>query len=68
VADGNPTPVTITYVLAGNPVGTPPGILPFETVASRVDRPYGYVGQITSDVGSSTGFVVRPRVVATTGQ
>ncbi len=67
VSDGATTAATITYFLAGDPVGTAPGILSFETVSTRQDRPYAYVGQITSDAGSGTGFVVRSRVVATAG-
>ena len=40
-------------------VGTPPEALAFETVSTQQDRPYAYVGQITSDVGSGSGFVVQ---------
>ncbi len=67
VAADSPTVATITYFLAGDPVGTPPEVLTYATVSSRQDRPYAYVGQISSDAGTSTGFVVRPRVVATAG-
>jgi len=67
VAAGTPTITTITYYLASSPVGTPPGIQTFEVVSTREDLPYAYCGQITSDVGSSSGFMVRPRVVATAG-
>jgi phosphodiesterase/alkaline phosphatase D-like protein len=67
VADGETTTATLTYFLAGDPVGAAPGSLSFDVVSTRQDRPYAYVGQITSNVGSGTGFVVRPRVVATAG-
>ncbi|MES2661050.1 MAG: cadherin-like beta sandwich domain-containing protein [Verrucomicrobiota bacterium] len=67
VSDGATTSPTITYVLAEPTVGTPPDILPFDDVSTTQDRPYAYVGQLRSDAGSSTGFVIRPRVVATAG-
>jgi autotransporter-associated beta strand protein len=67
VAAGTPTITTITYYLAGDLVGTPPGPLSFEVVSTGQQLPYAYCGQITSDAGSSSGFVVRPRVVATAG-
>ena len=37
----------------------------FDTAIADPTLPYGYVGQLRSDVGSGTGFVVKPRVVAT---
>ena len=67
VADDLPGSATITYFIAEAIAGTPPGVLDFATVSSREDLPYAYVGQIRSDAGSSTGCVVRPRVVATAG-
>ncbi|MEP4078026.1 cadherin-like beta sandwich domain-containing protein [Haloferula sp.] len=67
VADSSTTSTTITYYITEDPVGTPPSALTFDMVSTREDRPYAYVGQITSDIGASTGFVVRPRVVATAG-
>ena len=67
VEDGATTAATITYYVTAGAVGTPPGPLSFGTVSASQDRPYAYVGQIISDVGASTGFVVRPRVVATAG-
>ena len=67
VSDGVTTVATLTYFVAEEPVGTPPGVLSFASVSSREDRPFAYAGQITSDLGTSSGFVVRPRVVATAG-
>lgn len=67
VADGATTLVTCSYTVAEDPVGTSPAVVSFATVSSEVQRPYAYVGQLTSDAGASTGFVVRPRVVATAG-
>jgi hypothetical protein len=40
----------------------------FEDVSTDRTRPYAYIGQIRSDRGAHSGFVVRPRVVATVAQ
>src|SRR5205814_3958114 len=58
---------TITYYSADATVGATPSVLPFQTVSTTQSLPYAYVGQIRSDVGSATGFVVNRRVVATAG-
>jgi len=58
---------TITYFLSDSQTGTPPSVLAFETVSTDTSKPYAYVGQIRSNVGSSSGFVVKARVVATAG-
>ena len=55
---------TATYFLHDATTGTPASVLPFSTVATS---PYCFVGQIRSDFGSATGFVVKSRVVATAG-
>jgi alpha-tubulin suppressor-like RCC1 family protein len=57
----------ITYFLATASTGTQPSPVPFETVTNDATKPYAYVGQIRSDIGASSGFVVKPRVVATAG-
>jgi hypothetical protein len=57
----------ITYRLTDAPAGTPPTVLPFVSVSADTTKPYAYSGQIVSDAGASTGFVVKPRVVATAG-
>ncbi len=67
VMDGQPTAITITYYIAEDPVGTPPTLIPFEAVSTDTTLPHAFVGQIRGDAGSGTGFVVRPRVVATVG-
>ncbi len=75
VLDGQTATRTATYFLASEPTGTPPGVLPFATVSAGTNLPYGYVGQLRSDVGAGTGFAVRvdlartggARVVATAG-
>jgi len=59
--------LTVTYRLADPPVGVAPTAVPFETVSGDSSKPYGFVGQIRSDVGSSSGFLIKPRVVATAG-
>jgi uncharacterized repeat protein (TIGR03803 family) len=58
---------TITYFLPDSQTGTPPSVLAFETVTTDETKPYAHVGQIRSNVGSSSGFVVKARVVATAG-
>ena len=52
---------TATYSLPDATTGTPPTpVLPPSTVATS---PYCFVGQIRSDLGLATGFVVKPQVV-----
>jgi phosphodiesterase/alkaline phosphatase D-like protein len=67
VADGETTTLNITYYIADEPVGEAPAMLPFETFSTDTSLPNAFVGQIRGDAGSGTGFVVRPRVVATVG-
>ena len=65
VLDGQTALLTITHFLPDATTGTPPTVLAYESVTGDTTKPYAYVGQIRSNVGSSTGFVVKPRVVAT---
>ncbi len=65
VSDGQTAVPTLTYFLPDATTGTLPSVLAYETVSGDNTKPYAYVGQIRSNVGSSTGFVVKPRVVAT---
>ena len=67
VDEGSTSLIRITYFLEEAQTGAAPTVLPFETVATSGNMPYAYVGQIRSDAGSSSGFVVKPRVVATAG-
>ena len=67
VTDGQTTLATMIYMIAENVSATPPAVLTFDMISAAQDMPYAYVGQITSDAGSGTGFVVRSRVVATAG-
>lgn len=67
VQDFQTAATTLTYFLADALTGTPPSPLPFETVSTDTTKPYAYVGQIRSNAGSSSGFVVKQRVVATAG-
>ena len=67
IQNGQSAAPTITYSLADPLTGTQPNLIPFETVTTDQSKPYAHVGQIRSDVGSSSGFVVKPRVVATAG-
>lgn len=59
--------LTLTYFTANDPVGLPPRPQSFADVSTNESLPYAYVGQIRSEVGSSTGFVVKSQVVATAG-
>jgi autotransporter-associated beta strand protein len=67
VAAADASSITITYYIADVPVGDPPVMVGFEAVSSDTSLPDAFVGQIRSDAGSGTGFVVRPKVVATVG-
>lgn len=65
VTNGQTASVTITYFLPDAATGTSPAVLSFESVSTDTTQPYAYVGQFRSQVGNSSGFVVKPRVVAT---
>ncbi|MES2661051.1 MAG: choice-of-anchor tandem repeat GloVer-containing protein [Verrucomicrobiota bacterium] len=65
VNDAQTAAPTITYFLPDAPTGTPPAVLAFEAVSTDQTKPYAHVGQLRSNAGSSTGFVVKQRVVAT---
>ena len=67
VSNGQTSAPTITYFFADAQTGTAPAGLTFDTVSTDTTKPYAYVGQIRSNAGSSTGFVVKARVVATAG-
>jgi hypothetical protein len=68
VTDGESTTTIITYFPVSAPSLNPPVVVPFDTVSSSRNLPYAYVGQILSGTGSHSGFVVKPRVVATVAQ
>ncbi|MEO5914549.1 MAG: choice-of-anchor D domain-containing protein [Luteolibacter sp.] len=61
VDDGPPSFLPITYPVRDAPVDIGPKVVPFETVTSSTDRPFAFVGQIRSDLGFSSGFVVKSR-------
>ena len=65
ITDGATQNFTLTYFEADAEVGSLPDVLAFNQVADSEDLPFSFVGQLRSDLGSATGFVVRPRVVAT---
>ncbi len=65
VEAGETSAVTITYFLAPSATGAAPVPLDFPTVSTDQSLPYAHVGQIRSDAGLASGFVVKPRVVAT---
>jgi len=55
----------ITYFAADGSSGTAPVPVPFDAVATDQTKPYAFVGQIRSDAGTGSGFVIKPRVVVT---
>ncbi|MEO5914551.1 MAG: choice-of-anchor D domain-containing protein [Luteolibacter sp.] len=61
VDSGETSFLSITYPARESPPGEAPKVLPFETVSSSTDLPYAFVGQIRSDLGFSSGFVVKSR-------
>lgn len=67
LAAGQTTGITITYYIADPLTGTAPTMLTFSEVSGNTSLPNAFVGQLRGDAGSGTGFVVRPRVVATVG-
>ncbi len=67
IVDGNSRELTLTYFTANTTGAAVPLPLPFTSVSADEDLPFAYVGQIRTTVGSSTGFVVKRRVVATAG-
>ncbi len=67
VAEGETTTLNITYRIEDELIGEAPAMIPFDTFSTDTTLPNAFVGQIRGDAGSGTGFVVRPRVVATVG-
>jgi hypothetical protein len=68
VISGKVTAFTLTYRSAIAPLLIPPTVVPFATASSSRNLPYAYVGQFRTDSGTHSGFVVKPRVVATTSE
>jgi hypothetical protein len=68
LSSGPPKELILTYASAGAPLLNPPTVVPYATASTNRDLPYAYVGQFRSDSGAYSGFVVKPRVVATTGE
>ncbi|MBK8092251.1 MAG: choice-of-anchor D domain-containing protein [Verrucomicrobiaceae bacterium] len=65
VSSGQTVNPTLVYFTASSPTGLAPSVQAFSTVSTDTSKPYAYVGQIRSNAGLSTGFIVKPRVVAT---
>ena len=65
VVAGQTAAPTVTYFLPDATTGEVPSVLAFETVTAAGDGPFAHVGQLRSRSGAGTGFVVKPRVVAT---
>jgi hypothetical protein len=67
VREGQVATAIASYFLSEPATGLAPGVLPLETVTGAEGLPYAFVGQLRSDAGAGTGFVVKRRVVATAG-
>ena len=65
VFDGQQSATTVTYFPAEDVVGTEPVELTFEEISVVEEFPFPWVGQLSSEIGRGSGFVVRPCVVAT---
>jgi len=65
VSGAQTTNPTLVYFTASSPTGLAPVVQAFGTVSTDTTKPYAYVGQIRSNAGAGTGFIVKPRVVAT---
>ena len=65
IADGQMALPQITYYLPHSAEGAIPAPSDFAHVSGDTTKPYAYLGQLRSDAGHSSGFVVKPRVVAT---
>jgi choice-of-anchor C domain-containing protein len=68
VESGKTKVLTLTYASASAPLLNPPAVVSFGTSSSSRDLPYAYVGEFRTDTGTHSGFVVKPRVVATTSE
>ncbi|MES2656969.1 MAG: choice-of-anchor tandem repeat GloVer-containing protein, partial [Verrucomicrobiota bacterium] len=67
IESGGTRQLTLTYYTTNTTGAAVPQPVSFNSVSADEDLPFAYVGQIRSAVGSSTGFVVKRRVVATAG-
>jgi hypothetical protein len=67
VAPNQLNSLEVTYLLSETAPGTPPSVLQYSDFTAGLAQgwPYAYNGQIRSDVGYGSGFVVKERVVLT---
>jgi hypothetical protein len=67
VVAGEPTVLQITYLLAQSPPGgvNLPAPVPPGSISDLADYPYGFNGQLESDVGYGSGVAVQTNVVLT---
>jgi len=65
LVNGQSKTLTVIYPTANAPILNPPAVIPFALSSGARNFPYSYVGQFRTDAGSQSGFVVKPRVVAT---
>jgi hypothetical protein len=66
LSNGMTSVVNMAYPPVAAPILSPPVVVPYATSSTDHSLPYAYVGEFRTDAGSQSGFVVKPRVVATT--
>jgi hypothetical protein len=65
---GETTTASFAYVPDLDAPSSSIRVLSFNTISTSRNLPYAYVGQLRTDKGSYSGFVAKPRVVATVAQ
>lgn len=66
LTNGTTSVLNMAYPPASAPILSPPVVVPYPVTSTNQSFPYAYVGEFRTDAGSQSGFVVKPRVVATT--
>ena len=60
--------ISETYFLTNSPILNPPAPVSYESALADTVLPNAFVGQLRSEAGTYSGFVVKKRVVATAAQ
>lgn len=68
IKENEASSLDITYFSVDTSSGITPQPVPFASVSNDPSLPYAFVGQVTYDGGSGSGFAVNPRVIATAAQ
>ena len=67
ITENGSASLDITYFSNQASTGSQLAPVPFSIVTTDQTKPYAYSGQIRSETGTASGFVVMPQVVATAG-